>query len=210
MEEKEINKLEEKEINVAEEEKEDIEEITKNKVSKPKKVVAVIAALAIISGAGTFTYAKSMYKKIDNLLNLHNVTMEDGFDALKDEFGEIPGWMVDLYLRLSPEYKDQDIIKIGDTYITKSGEPFENTIEGKSFSVYTDSGEEIKIENFDGKQKLINDESEKIDPISRKELREDYILEFDIEHVEKIKEDEDGKIIYEAHHGPRLEKKNLR
>lgn len=206
MEEKEINTLEEKEINVAEEEK----EITKKKVSRPKKVVAVIAALAIISGAGTFAYAKSMYKKIENLLSLHNVTMEDGFDALKDEFGEIPGWMVDLYLRLSPEYKDQDIIKIGDIYITKSGETFENTLKGRSVSTYTENADKVIIDNFSSNQKLFDDADEVIDPISRKELREDYILEFDIEHVEKNKEDEDGKITYEAHHGPRLEKKNLR
>lgn len=188
-----------------------VPKIEEKKSLKLIKIKAAILASLIVLGpvAAVTTYAKNMYNKIDTLLSLHNVKMEDGFEALRDEFGDIPGWMVDLYLDFSPKYMDQDIIKIGNTYVTESGEPFENTLKGRSVSTYTENADKVIIDNFSSNQKLFNDADEVIDPISRKELREDYILEFGVENVEKIKEDEDGKITYEAHHGPRLGRKSL-
>ena len=207
--------MEESTINVI---SDDVEEKSSNeekksnkKISKSIRVQAAIIASLIIVGAGTptYMYAKNMYNKIDTLLSLHNVKMEDGFEALHEEFGDIPGWMVDLYLDFSPKYQDQDIIKIGDTYVTESGEPFENTLKGRSVSTYTENDDKVIIDNFSSNQKLFNDADEVIDPISRKELREDYILEFGVENVKKIKEDENGEITYEALHGPRLGRKSL-
>lgn len=146
------------------------------KLKKAGKIFIIGACLVATISAGYVAYN---VKNAESALNVQNVQASDSsISEIEKKFGKtISGKYVNLLINFSQDYKG-DVVKIGDTYISDSGEPFKNDLEGCDVKLTLSDGTLICVDNYDENAKIYADANDVIDPISKKELRENYELTF--------------------------------
>lgn len=193
----------------AEKEEKKAEAVNKhNKQKKSKslknRLIALFCSVSLLASAGVYTTYK--LNKVDELLSLTGVEADDeAIETLKSKYSGISGAWVDLYLTI---LSHSDVNCVAGKYISEDGNPINNTLNGSDIKITTSDGQTIFVESFSGNDLIYSDEEETIPTISRKDLRENYELNFNIADVKLVDETEDGERIYEPIYGPVLTKKN--
>lgn len=164
----------EKEIN----DTKDIKETKNNEtLKKLKKAGAIFLAGTCLVATASAAVIGYNVENAKSALNIQNIQASNSsIMEIEKKFGKtISGRYLDLLITFSNDYKG-DVVKIGDTYISESGKPFNNSLSGCDTMITLADGTSICIDNYEGNGKIYQDAGDVIDPISRDELREDYEL----------------------------------
>lgn len=151
------------------EEAKDVRTSKNKKRGRKERILALLLTLALASGVSA-SVVKSKLNKVAKILELDSISANSGIESVIDD-NTIDGCWVELYSKL---HLCGEVNKIANSYVSKTGNPFNNRMDNRAVTVDID-GISYVSNSFQGTGKIFLDGPDIIDPLKEADLS-DYEL----------------------------------